>query len=49
MKKILNENKVMELILEAIDDYNEQISKEKKCILYIQIENLEIPLLGIIL
>ncbi len=30
MKKILNENKVTELILEAIDDYNDQINEENR-------------------
>ncbi len=30
MKKIFNENKVTELILEAIDDYNDQINEENR-------------------
>ena len=30
MKKILNEKKVTELILDAIEDYNDQVNEEKK-------------------
>jgi len=30
VKKILNEKKVTELILDAIEDYNDQVNEEKK-------------------